>query len=48
MDEIKFLTALNILYKENKKAESNDYTNGYAKALYDVLQVSKSCKETNL
>jgi len=44
MDRLKFYTALNILYKQNKKRENNDYNNGYATALYDVLQAAKLCE----
>lgn len=45
MDKIKFLTALDILYKENSKQEHSEYHSGYAKALYDVLQTVDLCKD---
>lgn len=45
MDEVKFLTALNILYQKNKLEEGGEFERGYAKALYDVLQTSKLCKK---
>lgn len=45
MDGLKFLTGLNILWDECKKAPDSEYTSGYKKALYDILEVTKLCKD---
>lgn len=48
MDKVKFYIALDILYKENKEKPNNDYNNGYATALYDVLHASDLCEKDSI
>jgi hypothetical protein len=44
MDETKFLLALQILHDANNAENGVEYSQGYSRALYDVLQASKLCK----
>jgi hypothetical protein len=48
MDKLKFLLALQVLLEENKKQKASDHNSGYAKALYDVMQVIDLCNNEHL
>ena len=48
MDKVKFLKALSILHDEQKKAPDSEYNSGYAKALWDIMQIVDLCKSEKL